>query len=262
MRTDPAPSDSIVPVQFEELAGYYDELMDIVPYDQWADYAMTLFRHVGHRPRRVLDCACGTGNLTLELAGRGLDMTGVDLSAQMIAQAQTKSDLFPIHPPRFFQGDLATFSLQQRFDSATCFYDSLNYITEPARLTQAFANILVHMEPKGIFAFDLNSERAFELNLFTQSSHNPRKSLHYDWTARFNEETRICTVTMQFEKKLPEGISTVFRETHQERAYSMREIERMLASAGWRLLRVFDAYTLNPPTAKSERWFFVAQCPA
>ena len=76
------------------LAEHYDDLMDVVPYDFWADYVQTLFDVADHQPSRVLDCACGTGNLSFELAGRGLDVTGVDISAAMIAVANAIRTMF------------------------------------------------------------------------------------------------------------------------------------------------------------------------
>ncbi|WLD92625.1 class I SAM-dependent methyltransferase [Alkalihalobacillus sp. AL-G] len=39
----------------------------------------------------VVDIACGTGNYTIALEGLGLHMTGVDISAEMITKAKSKS---------------------------------------------------------------------------------------------------------------------------------------------------------------------------
>jgi ubiquinone/menaquinone biosynthesis C-methylase UbiE len=248
------------PSQFEALSPHYDELMDIVPYDFWADYVMTLFHFVGHQPSALLDCACGTGNLSFELAKiPNLKVTGVDLSASMIAQAKAKAEgVFYDLGVRFVQGNLTNFELSERFDSATCLYDSLNYVTSPEDLKAAFTNIARHVSPGGIFVFDFNSVWAFEANLFTQSSHNEAKRLHYDWKATFDEATRICTVEMRFEKHLPNGETQIFTECHQERAYTRDEIENIVTNTGWEILHIFDAYTLNRPHRRSERWFFIA----
>ena len=39
---------------------------------------------------RCLDIACGTGNYTIALAEAGLNVTGVDVSQQMLTAAQAK----------------------------------------------------------------------------------------------------------------------------------------------------------------------------
>lgn len=258
-----ADSAPLSKAQFTVLAPHYDELMQIVPYAAWVEYVMLLLSVVGHQPRRVLDCACGTGNVSFELAKQGLDVTGVDLSEGMIQVAQKKAkearaDLFPLSI-RFLQADLTNFDLGETFDTATCLYDSLNYILAPAALQAAFGCIAKHMQPSGIFVFDLNAEHAFRANLFTQRRRDPKKPLHYDWQASFNESTRICTVRMQFRRTAASGRIEEFSEVHRERAYSLSEIEAMLAATGWQLLHTYDAYTLNRPHARSERWYFVAR---
>lgn len=257
--------------QFGPLAPHYDELMEIVPYDSWVDYVETLFLLAEHEPNRVLDCACGTGNVSFEMARRGWEVTGVDLSAPMIEVAQQKSrdlvadgdaarfvsgDFSPA--PRFFCDDLTTFDLGETFDGATCLYDSLNYILEPEKLKLAFARIAAHVEKGGVFVFDMNSDWAFKADLFTQRNLDSRKKLNYDWHAHFDPQTRICAVQMEFQRT-QNGKTETFYETHRERAYERAEVETMLEETGWELLRAFDAYTLNAPHARSERWYFLAQ---
>jgi SAM-dependent methyltransferase len=246
--------------QFEDLAPYYDELMDVVPYEFWAEYVVTLFNFVGCHPQTLLDCACGTGNLSYELAKLGFQVTGIDLSQPMILEALKKAALIQAaFPTQFFQGDLTSFNLERTFDAATCLYDSLNYILWINDLQKAFCCVRKHLKPGGIFIFDMNSEWAFEANLFTQRSTNPKKSLHYEWRSRFDQESRVCTVSMNFKKKSDSEGEVIFRETHQERAYSIQEVQSLIDVTGWQLLHVFDAYTLNRPHRRSERWFFVVK---
>lgn len=52
-----------------------------------------LIEHLHLKPgMRMLDLGCGTGRHAVELARRGLIMTGVDLSAGMLAQARAAAD--------------------------------------------------------------------------------------------------------------------------------------------------------------------------
>lgn len=254
-----SPQGQTDEAQFGPLAPFYDELMQVVPYEQWAEYVLLLWEMHGHKAQRILDCACGTGNVSFELAKRGLQVTGVDLSASMIEEAIRKShDQSTLHV-EFVQGDLTDFDLQRTWDSATCLYDSLNYITDPSHLEKAFARIAAHVQAGGVWIFDMNSEFALQADLFTQADRNPRKDLHYGWKANYDAATKICTVQMQFEKRQPDGSARTFTETHRERAYSLDEITSLLDRTGWDLLRSYDAYTLNRPRERSERWFFAAR---
>lgn len=254
--------------QFTSLAPYYDELMSHVPYSAWADYVLQLCKRYKHSPKQVLDCACGTGNVSFELASRGLEVVGVDFSQEMIDVARhkststpgffSKSTLTKTPKPEFVQSDLCTMELNRQFDTVTCLYDSLNYLTTPQMLQKAFGQISKHMAPDGLFIFDMNAPYAFETNMFTQSDHRPRQKLQYDWVAHYDRQTRLCQVEMTYSRRGDNDEVAHFRETHCERSYTMNEIEESLQSGGLRLLESFDSYRLAPPHARSERWYFVS----
>ena len=72
-------------------AGYYDDLTKNVEYQKQADYLEALCQRVGHAPGLVLDLACGTGSLTVELCKRGWDIYGVDGSPEMLSEAMQKA---------------------------------------------------------------------------------------------------------------------------------------------------------------------------
>ena len=56
--------------------------------------------------REVLDLGTGSGNVALLLAADGYDVTGIDLSPGMLAQARAKLAGHP-HPPTFLEADAA-----------------------------------------------------------------------------------------------------------------------------------------------------------
>ncbi|MEO6906787.1 MAG: class I SAM-dependent methyltransferase [Abditibacteriaceae bacterium] len=254
--------------QFTSLAPYYDELMAHVPYSAWVDYVLNICKRYKHAPKQILDCACGTGNVTYELAARGFDVMGVDYSEEMIEVAQHKNKIPPrffskstfIHSPKptFVQSDLCEMELNRQFDTITCLYDSLNYLTAPEMLRQAFTQINKHLQPGGLFIFDMNSPYAFETDMFTQSEHRPRQKLQYDWISHYDRQTRLCQVEMTYSRRNDDGEVAHFKEKHCERSYTMDEIRSSLQWGGLHLLETFDSYRLVPPHARSERWYFVA----
>ena len=79
---------------YEAFAGLYDALMDDVDYDAWADYYLELIARRGVEPKTLCDCACGTGSLSVRFAGRGIRVTGADLSGDMLQRAQEKARHF------------------------------------------------------------------------------------------------------------------------------------------------------------------------
>ena len=76
---------------YSAFAAGYDRMMADVDYDGWANYIDGFLREAG--AKSVLECACGTGSLTVRLARKGYAMTGADLSEDMAADAATSDSL-------------------------------------------------------------------------------------------------------------------------------------------------------------------------
>ena len=64
--------------------------MEHVDYEAWANYLLVLCHVHNHVPQKILELACGTGNLTLELVNSGFSVVGSDRSTAMLKQATMK----------------------------------------------------------------------------------------------------------------------------------------------------------------------------
>ena len=102
--------------------------------------------------RRILDAGCGPGVMTAELAARGAEVVGVDISPQLIEIAKRRLD--PAHSGRvrFLAGDMLSAELG-RFDHVMAM-DSLIYYAPGdirdalARLSDRSAHIVYTVAPK------------------------------------------------------------------------------------------------------------------
>src|SRR5713101_6171626 len=137
------------PSQFTDVAEVYDSLMAVVPYRHWVSYVERIWERFECSPTTVLDLACGTGNVTLELERRGYRVTGVDNSAAMLRQAQTK----PARHARFLLQDARSLHLPEPVDACVCLFDSLNYLLTPEELAAAFTGVSRSLHPRGLFTF-------------------------------------------------------------------------------------------------------------
>lgn len=90
---------------------------------------------------RILDAACGTGGLLLELAtgGAALELTGLDASTAMLEQARERLPA----AVRLVEGHMEQLPLEAAsFDAVTCF-NALHYSADPAKILEEFRRVLV-----------------------------------------------------------------------------------------------------------------------
>lgn len=251
----PAPTDQ---KPFGALAPFYDILMQGVPYEKWARYLQQLLREHGAHPKRALDLACGTGNVSEHLYRLGMKVVGVDLSAAMVQEARRKAAERNL-PITYYVQDAAELDLPEPpFDLCVSLFDSLNYILEPQRLAEAFSRVAAHLRPNGLFIFDLNTEYALANRFFDQSNIGSSEPLLHKWCSSYWPETRLCRVDMQFLWQAPDGSQQSFEEVHWQYAYRESEVCHFLTQAGFKQIALYDAYTLRPPAPFSDRLFYVA----
>lgn len=242
------------PNQFSAVAEIYDNLMSVVPYSWWVEYVERLWKAGSHRPARVLDLACGTGNVTRELFKRGYQAAGVDYSASMLAVARRK---LPETVPLWHQ-DLRELDLNgETFDSAVCLFDSLNYLLDPAELRKAFRAVHRHLPDGAPFVFDMNAIRALETGMFNQRGTGRNSDLEYEWQSAWDPLSRQCTIRMEFNIRDDGDNWTTLYETHVQRGYTLEEIRGALEESGFDSISIYDAFTTRPPSAKSDRYHVI-----
>jgi SAM-dependent methyltransferase len=111
--------------------------------------------HLG-RARTVLELACGTGSILAHLRD-DYEVVGVDLSPQMLGIAREK-----LPGVELLQGDMTDVRLGRRFDAVLCIYDAINHLLEFDDWKRTFDTALAHLEPEGVFVFDMNSEEQLD----------------------------------------------------------------------------------------------------
>ena len=87
---------------------------------------------------RVLDVACGTGVLIPDYIRRGADVTGIDISPEMIKLAERK---YAGTGVRFICGDIETADVGQDFD-AIVVYNAFPHFPDPERLITHLSGLL------------------------------------------------------------------------------------------------------------------------
>jgi len=230
----------------------YDLLMKDVPYQTWANYIDRVIRQRLEQQKTpiVLDLACGTGNITLPLAKLGYDMIGVDISTDMLSQAQAKIDTEKI---LFLAQDIRHLDLYGTVDAAVCACDGLNYILDEAELEAVFMRVKMFLNPGGVFIFDMNTEYKFKEVLGGKCFTADVEGISYEWDNHYNEDTKINMYHVLFTPK--DG--KPFVEVHHQRAYPLGLVCGLLKNAGFQTVTMHDGYQDKLPDDDCARAVFL-----
>ena len=244
---------------YDFLAGCYDELTYDVGYPAWADYIEKHFQKRGLPGKTVLDLACGTGSLTRELALRGYEMIGVDLSPDMLAEAADKNRDVDGIPPIFLCQSMDKLDLYGTIDACVCCLDSVNYVTSPKKLQKAFERVHLFLMPAGLFLFDINTPEKLT-GLDGQVFLDETEDAYCVWRAEYSKRRRVCSYFMDiFRLDEETGLWDRGEELHEEYAYTPEELEEYLRQAGFRDIRQYGNLKMRKPAPGEDRIFFVAR---
>ena len=241
---------------YHNLAASYDRLTNDVDYEATVDFYYEILKQEGLKPRTAVDLACGTGSVTAILAGKGLQVIGVDMSEEMLTEASQKAaDLE--QAPWFICQSLQQLRLPRAVDLAVCALDSLDYITDPADCAEAIRRVFKYLNPGGIFIFDVNTPeklRAMDGQVFLDEDDD----VYCVWRGEFNENTNICSYGMDLFQRKGDLWERSFEE-HCEYAYSAEQLVGYLKDAGFTHIRVYADRRLEAPAEGEQRIYIKAR---
>lgn len=247
-------------MMYEGFAGVYDRLMADVDYDRWAEFYLAVAERAGVQVRRAADCACGTGNLTLALQGKGLQMTGLDLSPDMLRVAGQKARARGMQLP-FVRQDMRKLLLHRPQDAIFCACDGVNYLVRPADVQAFFAAAYGALRPGGGLFFDVSTEHKLSHTLGNQCLGSDDDAVAYLWQNHYDTEKRALQMDLTFFVREPDGRYGRFGETHFQRAHTQEELTAWLREAGFAQVSTYGNRTLRAPGEACERMHLAAVKP-
>ena len=241
---------------YENLAASYDRLTSDVDYAAVVDFYFEILEKENLRPRTAVDLACGTGSVSLLLAQKGLRVTGVDMSEEMLCVAAQKAQELE-NPPFFACQLLQELKLPKGVDLAVCALDSLDYITNPDHCREAIRRAYKALNPGGCFIFDVNTPeklRAMDGQIFLDEDDD----VYCVWRGEFDEQTNICTYGIDIFQRTGKTWQRS-GEVHEEYAYSREQLTGYLKAAGFTQIEVFADRELCEPRPGEQRIYFKAR---
>lgn len=217
---------------------------------------------------KVLDLACGTGRISIPLAQSGIDVTGVDLSTEMLARAQEKAQEQGVTDGlKLLQGDMRAFDLQEKFSLIMIPFRSFLHLLHIQEQMKALTCIRKHLAPGGKFIMNVFVPK---INHFYEE--NEKMSLRgtyplpsgeevamWDYT-RYDHFQQLAEVTRIYERTDAKGVVTERVKGRFTLRYIFpAELHHLLRLNGLKVTQRYGSFAKTPFDASSSEFILVAE---
>ncbi|MEO7961565.1 MAG: class I SAM-dependent methyltransferase [Ginsengibacter sp.] len=230
---------------------YYHQLYFKRDEAEASAFINKLINHL-HPPQGslMLDIACGKGRHSRQLASKGFNVAGIDLSADSIREAKN----FESDNLEFFVHDMRLPFWINYFDYAFNFFTSFGYFNTRREHDNAIRTIAQSLRPEGVFVIDYLNVHYAEDHL-VHKSETEIDGVNYFMTKWFDET--------HFYKKIiveDEALKQPIEHLEKVAKFSLGDFTDMLAFQKLQIREVygdynFDDYHIN----KSPRMIIIAR---
>jgi SAM-dependent methyltransferase len=232
-------------------AAAYDQLYQDKDYTAECDLIESLFARFALRPvQRLLDLGCGTGSHAVPLSVRGYEVVGVDRAPDMLEVARARGDA----RIQFELGDVTSVRLGETFDAVLMMFAVLGYQVPNADLAAALETARAHLEPGGLFVFDvwygpavLAQRPSERVKVIDQRDGQVIRVASGELDVRQN----ACTVRYRVWSIVDGVVTAEIREEHSMRYFFEPELAALLATAGFEMVHVGAFPEVDSPPDES-----------
>lgn len=138
---------------YDAYAPVYDEFNRDYMYERWTGQLLSRAEEAGIGGKRLLDVACGTGFSFIRLLEAGWEVTGCDISPEMLGRARERAE----GRAELVEADMRELPRLGEFDLIWAVSDPFNYLLEVEELEATLRGMGRNLAPDGIALFDLNT---------------------------------------------------------------------------------------------------------
>jgi Methylase involved in ubiquinone/menaquinone biosynthesis len=219
-------------------ARFYDLLTQNVDYAQRAQRLDKLIRRSMPMPQQplLLDLACGTGSLAVELLAAGYDIIGVDASPDMLSVAGQK-----LPGALLLCQDMRKLDLYGTVDVTVCALDSINHLQNEQALDETFARVALFTAPGGLFLFDVNTAYKHREVLGNSVFVFDTDEVFCTWQNQYSAQNDCVEITLDFFVPGEKDTYRRYTESFVERIFEHALLAKLLEKHGFELLeQVFE----------------------
>ena len=224
----------------------FDERPERITAD--ADILLKSLKEQGYQPKRILDMNCGVGRHSVELAKRGIEILGTDISPRYVEAAEEKAAAAGMtDKARFIVADMRKiFSIlkdEEPFDGVINLWTSFGFY-DNATNDGILRQCLELVRPGGFFAMDIVNRdwlvRSFSPRGFTRIGEDiiilEDRRLDLNDSRMYNTWTFLKSTAGDDYKKLKEV-------SLDHRVWSLHELIAMFERTGWEFKAAYPGLT-------------------
>ncbi len=202
---------------YDLFARHYDEAMGI--NSEKVTRILSLINRYAPEARSILELACGTGTILAGLADK-YEVTGLDLSGEMLAAAHKKLPQAVLH-----QADMAQFDLDSTYDVVLCVFDSINHVPHLEEWSNTFKNAARHLNKDGVFHFDINT-----ISRLAYLAQEPPALFSFkDGTSMSMDVIKVADNQYNWQLSFTDTGGDRYQENVIEAAFPIAQVEELLA---------------------------------
>jgi SAM-dependent methyltransferase len=235
----------------------YDLLADLYDLEYVHDYDVPFWLSLAESAGGpIVEWGAGTGRLAIPLARTGFDVTGVEVSGEMVARGRERSEIV-----EWVQGDMRTANLRRKYALGICAFNSLLCLLSVGDALAFLRNAREHLESGGRLGIEVS---AFSPEELVDPPGGPR--LQHDFTrelpdgrlerfsvSRYDAASQLLAMRLFYELY---GTSGKLRERRVQdltiRVTWRDELDLMLRLVGFEVEAVYGGFEGEPFTAASD----------
>lgn len=241
---------------------YYGSLcteMYEILHEQAPQGELDFYLSYAEKGKKILEPLCGSGRFLVPFSERGFDISGMDLSAEMLAKLKQKAP-----DAKVIQADIINYAVQEQFDYIFIPSGSISLFTDMGMCQGILRKMKELLAPGGkfVFAVDTVSARCeedsdYKVNVSVKTKEGYdlilKEKNHYDEKSRTQFSPSIY--------ELYHGAKLLQSETmdFQTHLYQYGEMDEYLRKCGFKSMSVYSNYQKDP-AVNDQCEMFIYEC--
>jgi len=236
------PEEIFLPLSPSRYAAFYSLEMD--------NYSKDIRFYLNNIKKfsKVLELGCGTGRISRELSKTGINITGLDISQEMLKQAATHNTKYI----EYVCMDMCKMAFAQHFDHIIIPYNTLNLLQTESKITQCLQQVYYLLTPGGTLLFQIyipernllnKSKKLFQFQMLSLPEDNGK--LVKESIRSFSSDADVFSLEERYRVR-PNSANSIkedFNHTFQLACFSFEKWIRILESAKFKVTTLLGDYS-------------------